>query len=89
MVFETRCLSVQVPRKRWKGNLSPVFRKGKAEECGSYAAFRLSSVSGKTMRLLVRETTLRPMENGEVIGNREHGVPKCRISIPGGFGAVL
>lgn len=61
MVFETRCLSVQVPRKRWKGNLSPVFRKGKAEECGSYAAFRLSSVSGKTMRLLVRETTLRPM----------------------------
>lgn len=23
------------------------------------------------------------------VGNREHGVPKCRISIPGGFGAVL
>lgn len=41
------------------------------------------------MRLLLRETMLRPMEKQEEIGVREHGIPKCKITIPGSFGAVL
>lgn len=70
-------------------NVTPFLREGKAEECGSYGAVRLRCVSGKKMRLLLRETMLRPVEKQEVIGSREHGIPKCRVAIAGGFGAVL
>lgn len=80
---------LELPTSGRRERQAPFLEREKRKSVGTYGALGLSSVSGKKMRLLLPGTMLRPMESKELIGPREHGIPKCKMAIPGGFGTVL
>ena len=62
-IFEKLWLTGGVPGDWKKGNVTPIFKKGRKEDSENYWLMRLSPVAGKTREQLLLEEMLRHVES--------------------------
>ncbi|CAM5146678.1 unnamed protein product [Natator depressus] len=76
IIFENSWRSGEVPEDWRKANVVPIFKKGKKEDSGNYKPVSLTSVPGKIMEQVLKESILKHLEERKVIRNSQHGFTK-------------
>lgn len=66
IIFERLWQSGELPSDWKKGNIAPIFQKGKKEDPGKYWPVSLTSVAGKIMEEILLEDMSKQMEDWEV-----------------------
>ncbi|KFV39436.1 hypothetical protein N341_11612, partial [Tyto alba] len=67
IIFENLWQPAEVPADWKRGNIAPIFKKGKEEDPGNNRPVSLISVPSKIMETILLETLLGHMETMEVV----------------------
>ncbi|CAM4644907.1 unnamed protein product [Lepidochelys kempii] len=84
IIFENSWQLGEVPDNWKKANVVPIFKKGKKEDPGNYTPVSLTSVPGKIMEQVLKESILKLLKERKVIRNSQHGFTKgksCLINL--------
>jgi len=76
IIFERSWRTGEVPEDWRKAIVTPVFKKGKKEDPGSYRPVSLTSVPGKMMELLILDVISKQVEEKNVLRSSQHGFTK-------------
>ncbi|CAM4529932.1 unnamed protein product [Lepidochelys kempii] len=78
IIFENSWRTREVPDDWKKAKVVPIFKKGKKEDPGNYRPESLTSVPGKIMEQVLKESILKHLHERKVIRNSQHGFTKGR-----------
>ena len=58
---------------RRRSNVIPIFKKGKKEVPNNYCPVSLTSVLGKVLEQIIKQTACKHLEENVVLNKRQHG----------------
>ncbi|CAM5171140.1 unnamed protein product [Natator depressus] len=76
IIFENSWRSGEVLDDWKKANVVPIFKKGKKADPGNYRPVSFTSVPGKIMEQVLKESILKHLEERKSIRNSQHGFTK-------------
>ncbi|CAM4590417.1 unnamed protein product [Caretta caretta] len=76
IIFENSWRLREIPDDWKKANIVSIFKIGKKENLGNYRLVSVTSVPGKIMEKVLKESILKHLEERKVIRNSQHGFTK-------------
>ncbi|KAJ7424166.1 RNA-directed DNA polymerase from mobile element jockey-like protein [Pitangus sulphuratus] len=78
IVFEKLWRTVEVPNYWRKGNVTPVFKKGRKKDLGNYQQIGLTFIPGKVMEQIILEVINKHVEEKKVVRSSQHEFNKVK-----------